>query len=111
MPAPAINVNHLSKHYKFPVRGGGLKAATKSLFKRTYYIVKAMDGISVTTEPGEIVGFFVPVAFAVPLPAEALTTSLTPLTLLGILGVAVLLIVLARFIWRLGVRSYSGASA
>ncbi len=55
--------------------------------------------------------FLVPVAFAVTVPAEALTDRLTPLTLLGALGLAVLLMALARFIWRLGVRSYSGASA
>jgi ABC-2 type transport system permease protein len=55
--------------------------------------------------------FLVPVAFAVTVPAEALTNRLTPLTLLGALGLAVLLMALARFIWRLGVRSYSGASA
>lgn len=55
--------------------------------------------------------FLVPVAFAVTVPAQALTNRLTPLTLLSALGLAVLLIALARFIWRLGVRSYSGASA
>jgi ABC-2 type transport system permease protein len=55
--------------------------------------------------------FLVPVAFAVTVPAEALTGRLTPFTLLGALGLAVLLMALARFIWRLGVRSYSGASA
>jgi ABC-2 type transport system permease protein len=55
--------------------------------------------------------FLVPVAFAVTVPAEALTARLTPLTLLGALGLAVLLMALVRFIWRLGVRSYSGASA
>jgi ABC-2 type transport system permease protein len=55
--------------------------------------------------------FLVPVAFAVTVPAEALTNRLTPLTLLGALGLAVLLMALARFIWRLGVSSYSGASA
>ena len=55
--------------------------------------------------------FLVPVAFAVTVPAEALTNRLTPLTLLGALGLAVLLMALARFIWRLGVHSYSGASA
>jgi ABC-2 type transport system permease protein len=55
--------------------------------------------------------FLVPVAFAVTVPAEALTNRLTALTLLGAFGLAVLLMVLARFIWRLGVRSYSGASA
>jgi ABC-2 type transport system permease protein len=55
--------------------------------------------------------FLVPVAFAVTVPAQALTNRLTPWTLLGALGLAVLLVALSRFIWRLGVRSYSGASA
>ena len=55
--------------------------------------------------------FLVPVAFAVTVPAEALTNRLTALTLLGAFGLAILLMALARFIWRLGVRSYSGASA
>lgn len=55
--------------------------------------------------------FLVPVAFAVTVPAEALTGRLTPWTLLGALGVTVLLVVLARIVWKLGVRNYSGASA
>jgi ABC-2 type transport system ATP-binding protein len=37
-----------------------LKAATKSLFKRKYNTVKAVDGISFTIEPGEVVGFLGP---------------------------------------------------
>lgn len=55
--------------------------------------------------------FLVPVAFAVTVPAEALTNRLTPLTLLGALGLTILFAALARLVWRLGVRSYSGASA
>jgi ABC-2 type transport system permease protein len=55
--------------------------------------------------------FLVPVAFAVTVPAEALTNRLTPFALLEAFGLAILLMALARFIWRLGVRSYSGASA
>jgi ABC-2 type transport system permease protein len=55
--------------------------------------------------------FLVPVAFAVTVPAQALTNRLTPFTLLGALGLTVLLVALSRFIWRLGVRGYSGASA
>ena len=55
--------------------------------------------------------FLVPVAFAVTVPAEAITNRLTAPTLLGAFGLAILLMVLARFVWRLGVRSYSGASA
>ncbi|HEX7541912.1 MAG TPA: ATP-binding cassette domain-containing protein [Anaerolineales bacterium] len=60
MPAPVIAVNNLSKHYKVPVREAGLRAATKSLFKRKYNTVKAVDGISFTIEPGEVVGFLGP---------------------------------------------------
>ncbi len=55
--------------------------------------------------------FLVPVAFAVTVPAEALTNRLTPLTLLGALGLAALLLLISRLIWRLGVHSYAGASA
>ena len=55
--------------------------------------------------------FLVPVAFAVTVPAEALTTRLTPLTLLGTLGLTLLFVVLSRVVWRLGLKNYSGASA
>lgn len=55
--------------------------------------------------------FLVPVAVAVTIPAEALTARLTSLTLLGAVGLTILFAALARFIWRLGIRSYSGASA
>jgi ABC-2 type transport system permease protein len=55
--------------------------------------------------------FLVPVAFAVTVPAEALTSRLTLLTLLGALGVAILLAGVARLAWRLGIRRYSGASS
>jgi ABC-type uncharacterized transport system, ATPase component len=60
MPTPIIEVSGLSKHYKVPVRQAGLKAATQSLFKRTYNTVKAVDGISFTIQPGEVVGFLGP---------------------------------------------------
>ncbi len=55
--------------------------------------------------------FLVPVAFAVTVPAEALTNRLTPSTMIGSLALTVFFVALSRFIWRLGVRSYSGASA
>jgi len=60
MATPIIEVNDLSKHYKVPVRQAGLKAATRSLFQRTYNTVKAVDGISFTIQPGEVVGFLGP---------------------------------------------------
>jgi ABC-2 type transport system permease protein len=55
--------------------------------------------------------FLVPVAFAVTIPAEALTQRLSAFSLVGALGVTIFFIALARIIWRLGMRSYSGASA
>lgn len=55
--------------------------------------------------------FLVPVAFAVTVPAEALTGRLTGTTLLGAAGLTVLLLLVTRAIWRLGLRNYSGASA
>ena len=60
MPTPIIEVCGLSKHYKVPVRQAGLKAAIQSLIKRTYNTVKAVDGISFTIQPGEVVGFLGP---------------------------------------------------
>ncbi len=55
--------------------------------------------------------FLVPIAFAVTVPAEALTGRLNALTLLGALALTALLLTLARWYWRIGVRRYSGASA
>ena len=55
--------------------------------------------------------FLVPVAFAVTVPAEALTGRLNAQTLLLATGVAAGLLVVTRVVWRLGLRRYSGASA
>lgn len=55
--------------------------------------------------------FLVPIAFAVTVPAEAVTARLTPGTLLFAAGLTALLLALARFVWRRGLRRYSGASA
>jgi ABC-2 type transport system permease protein len=55
--------------------------------------------------------FLVPVAFAVTVPAEALTGRLTAPTLLGAAALASALLLLARFILYRGLRQYSGASA
>jgi ABC-2 type transport system permease protein len=55
--------------------------------------------------------FLVPIAFAVTIPAEALTGRLTSQTVLGTVAFTALLLILTRYIWRLGLRRYSGASA
>jgi ABC-2 type transport system permease protein len=55
--------------------------------------------------------FLIPVAFATTIPAEALTGRLTPETLVGAALAAVVLLVVARVFWGIGVRQYNGASA
>ena len=58
-----------------------------------------------------ILTFLVPIVFAISIPAEALTGRLTESALLGTVGLAVALLVLSRWFWRVGLRYYSGASA
>jgi ABC-2 type transport system permease protein len=53
----------------------------------------------------------VPVAFAVTVPAEALTGRLDWATAIAAVGVAALLLAVSRLVWRIGLRRYSGASA
>ena len=55
--------------------------------------------------------FLVPIAFAVTVPAQALTKRLTPETLLLAFGFAVVAVVLSRAFFRIGLRRYSGASS
>jgi ABC-2 type transport system permease protein len=55
--------------------------------------------------------FIIPVAFAVTIPANALTSRLTPLILAGTVVLTIFFIILARYIWRRGLKNYSGASA
>src|SRR6185503_2975557 len=55
-----ITISQLAKHYQVPEREAGLKAAVTSLFRRKYRTVKAVNGISFSIEPGEIVGFLGP---------------------------------------------------
>jgi ABC-2 type transport system permease protein len=55
--------------------------------------------------------FIIPVAFAVTIPAEALTSRLTPTIVLGSVLLTIFFIIASRFIWRLGLKNYSGASA
>jgi ABC-2 type transport system ATP-binding protein len=56
----AIEVTELTKHYKVHRRPPGVAAALKSVFKRTYEIVPAVQALSFRIEPGERVGFLGP---------------------------------------------------
>lgn len=53
----------------------------------------------------------VPLAFAVTVPAEALTGRIGAPTIATAVGFTVLIAVLTRWAWRVGLRNYSGASA
>jgi ABC-2 type transport system ATP-binding protein len=55
-----IRAEGLQKHFKVHRRPAGLGAAVKSLFRRRYETVKAVDGVSFTIERGERVGFLGP---------------------------------------------------
>ena len=57
---PILSTNSLAKHFQVPTREAGLKAAARSLVRRKYRTVKAVDGISFSIEPGEVVGFLGP---------------------------------------------------
>jgi len=56
----AINVSHLNKTYKMHEKEAGLLGSIKSLFKRQYKQVKAVNDVSFTIHQGELVGFIGP---------------------------------------------------
>jgi len=55
-----IVVRDLRKHFRVHRRQAGLKATLASVLHRRYETVKAVDGISISVEPGERVGFLGP---------------------------------------------------
>lgn len=57
---PAIKVNNLKKYYQVFHKEPGLAGSLKSLIKRKYVDVKAVDGVSFTINEGELVGFIGP---------------------------------------------------
>jgi ABC-2 type transport system permease protein len=87
---------------------------------RMEFIVELFDGIyqagrwPVTVYPGWLRAgftFLVPLAFAVTVPSEGLTGRLDGTTLLAAAGFAAFLLALTRWLWRVALRRYSGASA
>jgi ABC-2 type transport system permease protein len=83
-------------------------------------IVELFDGMyqagrwPVSVYPGWLrIGFtvLVPLAFAITVPASALTGRATLLLLLGSVAFTVVLAALTRWVWRRALRRYSGASS
>jgi ABC-2 type transport system ATP-binding protein len=60
MTEAQITVQGLSKTYRVSVRTEGLRASLKSLVKRTYDDVHAVQNVSFSIQPGEIVGLIGP---------------------------------------------------
>ncbi len=52
-----IKVQHLKKYFKVYKKEAGIKGSLKSLFKRKYETVKAVDDLSFEIKQGEIIGF------------------------------------------------------
>jgi ABC-2 type transport system ATP-binding protein len=59
-PVPDIALRGLTKHYRVHRRPPGLGAALRSVFKRSYEVVRAVEDLAFTIEPGERVGFLGP---------------------------------------------------
>jgi ABC-2 type transport system ATP-binding protein len=57
---PVIEVNGLTKSFRTYKKQPGLRGAIKGLFRRTYEQTIAVNDVSFTIEPGELVGFLGP---------------------------------------------------
>src|SRR5690348_5886716 len=57
---PMIEVQDLVKHFSVAKREGGFGNSVRAFFRRKYETVKAVEGISFSIAPGEIVGFLGP---------------------------------------------------
>ncbi len=55
-----IEAKGLCKTFRVPQREGGFRAAVASLVRRQYRLVRAVEDVHFTIEPGEIVGFLGP---------------------------------------------------
>ena len=60
MSSAQIRVKNLKKHYQVFKKPKGLVGSLRSLVKREYVFIKAVDGISFNIKPGELVGFIGP---------------------------------------------------
>lgn len=57
---PIISVHNLQKHFKVYKHHRGGMGVLQNLFTRQYRLIKAVDGVSFTVQPGELVGYLGP---------------------------------------------------
>ena len=55
-----IEVKHINKTFKVPIKSSGRFGALKTFFNRKYKYIKAIDNISFSIKKGEIVGYIGP---------------------------------------------------
>src|SRR5207302_7271150 len=60
VPEPVVHVSDLTKVFRVPEREAGLAAAARSLVRRRWREVHAVESISFDIGPGEVVGFLGP---------------------------------------------------
>ena len=60
MSMVTVDVSHLKKYYRVHKKEPGLAGSLKSLVKRKYFDVKAVDNVSFQVKEGELVGFIGP---------------------------------------------------
>src|SRR5262249_34001905 len=59
-PMPIIEANDLTKFYRVSQKKEGVLGAIRGLFRREYKEVRAVEAVSFTIEPGEMVAFLGP---------------------------------------------------
>ena len=57
---PQIVVEDLVKRFRISERDPGMMGAVRGLFRRRYQTIDALDGVSFSIEPGELVGYIGP---------------------------------------------------
>ena len=57
---PQIIVEDLVKRFRISERDAGVWGAIRGLARRRYHTVDALDGVSFSIEPGELVGYIGP---------------------------------------------------
>ena len=75
---PQIVVENLRKAFQIAERKPGLLGALRGLGRRTYRTVNALDGVSFTVEPGELVGYIGPNGAGKSTTVKVLAGILTP---------------------------------
>lgn len=75
---PQIVVDELVKTYRIAERSSGMAGAFRGIFERKYRTIRALDGVSFTIEPGELVGYIGPNGAGKSTTVKALAGILVP---------------------------------